>query len=251
MKFSPSVKIFTNIDDILHEISKVSKTFDKPTAFYHGKLQDGLALDPLTGYSRQLIPFFAEQKFARQVILTKSADVENLLDLDHAGHTILSWTLHPPEITEHFEPNTPPVSERILAMKQCSDAGYPVRAVVMPIIPVENFLDIYSDFLKQLLETIPLQRLTIGAICSYQGATQLMNRKLGPQNAIAEKMCCDKSEDGRMRYPAELREKAYRHLIATAKQMRPGLEIGLCLETHGMFDVLGMEDALGKCNCVL
>lgn len=250
VKFSPSVKIFTNIDEVLHEMSKFAKTFDRPIAFYHGKLQDGLALDPLTGYSRQLVPFFAEQKFARLVLLTKSAAVQNLLDLDHAGHTILSWTLHPPEIAEHFEPNTPPISERILAMQLCAEAGYPVRAVVMPLIPVDNWLEIYADFLKQLLKMIPLQRLTIGAICSYQGAAQLMNRKLGPQNAIAEKMCDEKSEDGRMRYPAELREKAYRYLIQAAKRVRPDLEIGLCLETHGMFDVLGMWDSLGKCNCI-
>ena len=251
VKFSPSVKIFTNIDDILDAIDKNARNIGRPTAFYHGKLQDGFALDPLTGYSRQLVPFFAEHKFARQVLLTKSADVRNLLDLDHAGHTILSWTLHPPEVSERFEPNTPPITKRIRAMKQCSDAGYPVRAVLMPLIPVDDWLDLYGVFLKQLLETIPLQRLTIGAICSYQGAHHLMNRKLGSKNEIADHMRLAKAEDGRMRYPEELREKAYRHLIQTAKRVSPGLEIGLCLETHAMFEMLGLQDALGRCNCVL
>ncbi len=251
VKFSPSVKIFTNLDDILDEIDKNARRIGGTKAFYHGKLQDGLALDPLTGYSRRLVPFFAEHEFARQVVLTKSADVDNLLDLDHAGHTILSWTLHPPEVSGQFEPNTPTVVERIRAMKRCSDVGYPVRAVLMPLVPVEGWIDLYADFLKRLLEDIPLQRLTIGAICSYQGAHQLMNRKLGPQNAIADQMRQAKSEDGRMRYPEELRERGYRHLIQTAKRVSPDLEIGLCLETHGMFETLGIQDALGRCNCVL
>ncbi len=235
VKFSPSIKIFTNIDEVLDVIDKAARKIGRPTAFYHGKLQDGLALDPLAGYSRRLIPFFAEHDFARQVVLTKSADVENLLGLEHGGHTILSWTLAPPEISERFEPNTPSIAERLRAMKQCSAAGYPVRAVLMPLIPVDGWVEVYADFLKRLLEEIPLQRLTIGAICSYQGAHQLMNRKLGSKNAIACHIRPDKSGDGRMRYPEELREKGYRHMIQAAKRLRPDLEIGLCLETHLMF----------------
>ena len=256
VKFSPSVKIFTNIDEILNAIDKESQKIAQPTAFYHGKLQDGLALDPLTGYSRQLIPFFAEHPFARQVLLTKSADVDNLIDLDHNGHTILSWTLQPPVISAQFEPNTPSIADRLRAMKQCADAGYPLRAVLMPLIPVDGWLDLYTEFLTQLLEEIPIQRLTIGAICSYQAAHQLMNRKLGGQNVIAENMQLAKTEDGRMRYPEHLREKGYRHLIQSAKRIRPDLEIGLCLETHKMFTVLDsigldMQAAVGRCNCVL
>lgn len=250
VKFSPSVKIFTNIDEILGEIDKNARKIGRPIAFYHGKLQDGLALDPLTGYSRQLIPFFAEHPLARQVLLTKSADVENLLDLNHNGHTILSWTLHPPKISEQFEPNTPPVVERLRAMRQCTDAGYPVRAVLMPLIPVAGWIELYDKFLAQLLQEIPIQRLTIGAICSYQAAHQLMNRKLG-SNVIAQNMRQAKSEDGRMRYSEELREKGYRHLIQVAKRIRPGLEIGLCLETDRMFETLDLQDAVGRCNCVL
>ena len=251
VKFSPSVKIFTNIDEVLNDIDKHARKIAKPIAFYHGKLQDGLALDPLAGYSRRLIPFFAEHPFARQILLTKSADVENLLDLEHNGHTILSWTLHPPEISEQFEPHTPPIADRFRAMKQCADAGYPIRAVLMPLIPAPGWLDQYADFLEQLLSDIPIQRLTIGAICSYQGAYHLMNRKLGTANAIAKNIEHTKTADGRMRYPAELREKAYRRLIQTAGRIRPDLEIGLCLETDSVFESLELQDVMGQCNCVL
>jgi len=251
VKFSPSVKIFANIDEVLSEVDKQAKKIAKPTAFYHGKLQDGLALDPLTGYSRQLIPFFAEHPFARQVILTKSADVDNLLDLDHKGHTILSWTLQPPSISSPFEPNTPAIADRLRAMKQCADVGYPLRAVLMPLIPVNGWLDLYAEFLTQLLESVSIQRLTIGAICSYQTAHRLMNRKLGSANAITENMQQTKTEDGRMRYLEEVREKGYRHLIHTAKHLYPDLEIGLCLETYRMFEILDRQTEIGRCNCVL
>ena len=83
--FSPTVKIFLNLEEILAEVDRTANQLASPTAFYLGKLQDGLALEPLSGYARTMIPFFARHPYARMVILTKSADIENLLDLDHAG----------------------------------------------------------------------------------------------------------------------------------------------------------------------
>ena len=139
--FSPTVKIFMNIEEILRQIDHIAGQLDEPTAFYLGKLQDGLALDPLTGYSRDLVRFFADHDTARQVILTKSAEVENLLGLNHRQHTILSWSLSPAAVWDEFESGTPPPAERIDAMRQCAEAGYPVRAVIMPIIPVSGWKD--------------------------------------------------------------------------------------------------------------
>jgi len=251
VRFSPTVKIFLNVDEVTTKIRSIADAANEPMSFYHGKLQDGLALDPLTGYSRRLVPFFAAHPTARQVILTKSTDVENLLDLEHGGHTILSWTINLPENVATYEPNTPTMPERIQAMKRCAEAGYPVRAVLMPLVPVEDWIDRYAAFLRHVVEQVPLKRLTIGAICSYPAATELMNRKLGHDNPITINMERRKTADGRTRYAASLREQAYRHLIQTAEKSAPDLEISLCLETHEMFETLEMKDSLGHCNCVL
>ena len=116
VRFSPTVKIFLNLPEILAEIDRIACQLGKPTAFYLGKLQDGLALDPLTGYSRQLVSFFANHTYAYLTLLTKSADVKNLLNLDHRQHCILSWTLNPTEIIKTFESNTPSLEDRIGAM---------------------------------------------------------------------------------------------------------------------------------------
>jgi len=169
VRYSPTVKIFLNLPEILNHINRVASQLAEPTAFYLGKLQDALALDPLTGYSRIIIPFFARQRYARLILLTKSVNVENLLDLDHRQHTILSWSLNPPEICGAFEKNLPSPGERITAVTKCADVGYTVRAVIMPIIPVEGWQNIYTKFTKNLLESTPLDRITLGQICSYTG----------------------------------------------------------------------------------
>jgi hypothetical protein len=60
-----------------------------------------------------------------------------------------------------------------------------------------------------------------------------------------------KSPDGRLRFPASVRENVYRRLIATIREQAPGLEISLCLKDLGMFCSLGLERTRGRCNCVL
>ena len=251
--FSPTVKIFLNLTDILNQIGGAAKTIGKPTAFYLGKLQDGLALDPLTGYSRTIIPFFAKEPYARQVLLTKSADVDNLLDLDHAEHTILSWSLNPASVCSEFEGNSPCATDRIKAMKRCAAAGYPVRAVVMPIIPVNRWEMVYADFLSELLENVPLERITLGCICSYPAALALMEAKLGCNNLISQALCMglEKSADGRTRYPRSVRLKIYSQLISVIRRYQPKLDVSLCLEERAIFETLGLTASLGRCNCVL
>ncbi len=250
---SPTVKIFVNLPEILAQIERVAARLDRPTAFYHGKLQDGLALDPLTGYSRRLVPFFARHPYARMTLLTKSADVENLLDLDHRGRSILSWTVNPPEVVRALERNTPPVAERIEAMCRVSEAGYPVRAVVMPILPLDDWRSSYARFLEDLLARVRLQRITLGSICSYPMAIRLMEGKLGRGNLISRTLEHPrrKGDDGRARFPQPTRVEAYRFLIDTIRRLEPELEIGLCLEAPGMFERLGMHESVGRCNCVL
>lgn len=251
VKFSPTVKIFLNIDQILGQISRVASKLNKPTAFYLGKLQDGLALDSLTGYSRLMIPFFAKQKHARMILLTKCGQVNNLLELEHNGHTTLSWSLNPPEVSEMFETNVPSISARIEAMKKCAKAGYPIRVVLMPIIPIDNWQDIYSDFIESLLESVKLERITLGQICSYSTAMQLTNKKLGPNNPISANLQKKKSPDGRTRFGCDLRVKVYKQLIKTITELQPNIQISLCLEEHNVFNALNMNPAIGKCNCVL
>jgi len=251
VKYSPTVKIFLNLPDILHRIDEVASQCTRPTPFYLGKLQDGLALDPLTGYSRTMVPFFARHKQARLTLLTKSANVENLLDLDHAKHTILSWSLNPRDVWAAFERNVPSPAERIAAMQACAQAGYPIRAVIMPIIPIGNWQDVYTPFLKDLLHAVSLDRITLGQICSYSAALRLTERKLGKNNPISNQLQRAKSSDGRIRFPFELRIQVYGYLIDVIRKCRPALDIGLCMEQRRTFEALHLEQAVGRCNCVL
>jgi len=250
--FSPTVKIYVNLPEILEDIARTADRLAKPTSFYHGKLQDGLALDPLTAYSTVLMPFFARHAYARQVLLTKSVSIEQLLASEHNGHTTLSWSVNPPEVAGRFEANAPSVEKRIEAMQRCGAAGYPVRAVIMPIIPVTNWEAQYTEFIRDLVSRVPLERLTLGGICSYGHALQLMEGRLGRENAISHNLVRNgRKDDGRIRYAPELRIRLYGRLIKAVRGVRPDLTVALCLEERAVWEHIHERWQLGGCNCVL
>lgn len=253
VKFSPSVKIYVNLPEILLEIDRIARSQAQPTAFYLGKLQDSLALDPLTAYSTVLVPFFAQHPWARLTLLTKSAHVDRLLDLDHGGHSILSWSVNPPEVSTVFEENVPSIEDRLQAMRQVADRGSPVRAIMMPIIPIDGWRDAYQAFTERLLASVPTQRLTLGGICIYRSARDLMERKMGTRNLVSERIdrASPIADDGRARYPRSLRHEAYSLVIQTARRLRPDLEIALCLEEDALWESTGLKANMGRCNCRL
>jgi len=253
VKFSPSVKIYVNLPQMLLEIDRIARRQLRPTAFYLGKLQDSLALDPLTAYSTVLVPFFAEHPWARLTLLTKSAHVDRLLDLEHRGHSILSWSVNPPEVSAMFEENVPSVDERLEAMRRVAERGYPVRAIMMPIIPVDGWQSIYARFTEHLLQTVPIERLTLGGICIYRSARDLMERKMGRRNVVSEHIdaASPPAGDGRARYCRKLRHEVYSLVMESARRLRPDLEIALCLEEQALWESTGLVENIGRCNCGL
>ena len=110
----------------------------------------------------------------------------------------------------------------------------------------------YNLFLRDLLSRVPVQRLTLGGICSYQNARGLMERKLGRENAISDNFAEDKTaNDGRARYGSPLRISMYTHLLRIAQKIRPDLELALCLEDQAAWKAVNKEVRLGICNCIL
>lgn len=253
VRFSPAVKIYVNLPEMLSEIDRVAGRRGTPTAFYLGKLQDSLALDPLTAYSTVLVPFFAQHPWARLTLLTKSAHVDRLLDLEHGGHSILSWSVNPPEVSAVFEENVPSIDERLEAMRLVAQRGYPVRAIMMPVIPIDGWEKAYSVFTERLLGSVPIQRLTLGGICIYRNAHDLMEKKMGKRNAVSEHIAAASrgSGDGRARYSRDLRHEAYSLIIESARRLRPDLEIALCLEELALWESTGLVASMGRCNCRL
>ena len=149
----------------------------------------------------------------------------------------------------------------------------------MPILPVPDWAnghdeaDGYVKLLTDLLTTVPVERITLGSLCSFPNALRLTDAKLGDDNPIRQLLrngnpsadnhsaercgghstarSGNQSADGRFRFHASTRTACYRMLIDVIRSHRPNLPIGLCLEEKSTFVELALSANIGICNCVL
>jgi len=221
--YSPAVRIYVNLPEIVSAIDRQATAVGRPVTFYLGTLQDGLALDPLTAYSTVLIPFFAGHRYARCFIQTKSADVRRLLDLEHNGHTVVSWTLSPREIAERFETNAPRVGARLAAMEACAAAGYPVCANFIPVVPCGDWEAQYLELAREVLDRVPLRRLALGGACMKHRAIELLEARKGKDNAISSHLAgrASSREGEQAFYSPGLCDRLFRQIAELAERFAP------------------------------
>ena len=79
-----------------------------------------------------------------------------------------------------------------------------------------------------------------------------MESALGPKNDISRRIVDDGAAcDGRARYGRELRVTMYMRLLRVAREIRPDLQLALCLEDQAVWKSVNKEIRLGRCNCIL
>jgi spore photoproduct lyase len=82
---SPGIVINANIGDYINNIEAyLHKRAGKRVRIGTGEFTDSLALEHITGYSAELVRFFAGQNAVLE-LKTKSANVKNLIGLEQAG----------------------------------------------------------------------------------------------------------------------------------------------------------------------
>ncbi len=236
--------VFTNREDLLAEVRKFL-TRAEPSVLNAGELADALALDEQTGLTRELVPLFAGQDRHRLVLLTKSANVANLLDLEHNGRTVVSFSVNADEVAARYEVGSPPPSERVAAGARAAAAGYPVRFRVDPIIPVPGWEDAYRRLLENVFAVGPPERVTLGSL-RYFPNVKTYAAKLGRATDVFAYATERTPADGRLRLPLPQRLRIYRYLMDLVPA---GVGVGLCKETDECHRALGIKEVV--CNCTL
>ena len=69
-------------------------------------------------------------------MLTKSDNVDDILDLPHNGQTIIAWSMNNTMVSQKFEIGAPSFERRLAAARKVQEAGYRVRIRLDPIVPL-------------------------------------------------------------------------------------------------------------------
>jgi spore photoproduct lyase len=116
--------------------------------FNSGELADSLAMEHLTRAGREFIPWFGQSDNGYLFMLTKSDNVDAILDLAHNGRTIIAWSINNERVSRKFELGAPGFERRLEASRNVQEAGYPVRIRLGPIVPFDGWQKAYSQTVR-------------------------------------------------------------------------------------------------------
>ena len=159
---SGNMVVFVNEEDFFHSTARAIEYRPFPNEPLYLCISydtDLLAYETVVPYTTRFIEFTREHEDLVIEVRTKSANWRVLEDVVPCDRCILAWTLSPPEIAEKYEKLTPTPDQRIRAIEQCIERGWPVRLCFDPILRVENWKSIYTTFFEDLFKRLPAQKI--------------------------------------------------------------------------------------------
>ncbi|MDK2805794.1 MAG: hypothetical protein PWR08_382 [Thermoanaerobacterium sp.] len=154
---SANIVVFVNIEDFFDEVDKLTK--NKKIYLSISYETDLLAFEPFTGFLSMWISYAMTNKNLLMEIRTKCADPAFFESNEIPDNVIFSWSLLPQPVISMYEKLTPSIDKRILAIKKAIEKGAKVRISLEPIMYLEGFEKIYSDFIDKLHSELPLESI--------------------------------------------------------------------------------------------
>lgn len=156
---SANYVLFVNYEDFQADITAVAQSATTPSYFFSGYDADSLAYEPVSGFLKSFLPFFAKLENAIFEIRTKSANVNALLNHTPIENAVIAFSFTPKEISEKVEHKVPPVAKRIEALRQLAQAGWKVGIRLDPLIYASDFETLYSQLIDEIFTGLPTDRV--------------------------------------------------------------------------------------------
>ena len=257
----PFITVRAEYEKIARQIEKRLSKSHSPVIFNSGELADSLALEHLTGAARWFIPWFAQKAGAYLFMLTKSANVEEILNIAHNRHTIIAWTMNNEQVSRKFEIGAPSFASRLKAAQKVQAAGYPLRLRLDPIVPIDNWKTRYAETIRQIFEQVNPERITLGTLRFEAGFYNMRHTLFttGPElPAFLEEMhpmlpaengpggAARKS--GKYSFDAQKRVEIFSFAVNEIRKYSTNCRIALCKESAGVWEKVGLP--LSRCSCV-
>lgn len=236
---TPLITQYGNLEDLFREVEHKVKGRKFQYRIGTGEYTDSLALDKLTGLSSYLVPYFARNLGnALLELKTKSSEVEELLELDHGGKTVVSFSLNPPRIIRAIEDGTASLEERLSAARLVRDAGYRLAFHFDPIIITgDGDESEYLELIDLLFSNIvpeDISYVSMGGFRYSPGLKEIVQGRF-PDDRITTTGEMIQGSDGKYRYFKTIRERYYSAIKKKVESVDPSLFLYLCMESRPMW----------------
>ncbi|HWP96337.1 MAG TPA: spore photoproduct lyase [Syntrophomonadaceae bacterium] len=207
------LRVFVNREEIMKTICRKAAHLTSSTVFELGSNSDLILENTVTGNLPWVVEQFARLPNATATLATKFHMVDDLLDLNHQGHTQFRISVNPQEIIRQVEIGTSTLKERITAANKLYQAGYRVGINIAPVILLEEWKDLYTGMFRTLnqgLEEGLKQQAFVEIIfMTYGQANRIINPAALPGTIdLFDKQLMRPKGRGKYCYRPEVREKA-------------------------------------------
>lgn len=237
-----NLRLFGNLEDLFSELtSRLQSHRDCLFRIGSGEFTDSLLLDPWTDFSADLVRFFAGQPNAVLELKTKTDHIHNLEGLDHAGHTIVAWSLNAASVRAREETGAASIAKRLQAAGRVSDRGYRLAFHFDPMIDFPSWREEYAKTLDRLFAAVDAKQIVWISLGAFRFMPILKDviRARCPQSRIPYGEFI-RGLDGKMRYFRDIRVEMYRFMADRIRRVDPAICVYLCMESDDVW-----RDALG------
>jgi len=172
---SANYVLFVNYEDFQQDIRQLC--FDSPDEdlhFFSGYDCDSLALEPVTGFAEQFLPFFATLPNAWLELRTKSTQVRSLLNREPLPRCIVAFSLSPDQIAAKVEDKAPSLERRMDALVKLQEQGWQIGLRFDPLIYQSGYREQYRQLFEQVFFPYRFKPAAFGQPWRVQIAGELL-----------------------------------------------------------------------------
>lgn len=236
--------VFCNLNAMFSELDKQMKLYSKNfMRIGTGEFTDSLCLDQITGFSREIVPYFAKSKNACLELKTKTIQIDNLLKMDPNNRIIVSWSMNSQSVTQKEEHGTVSLKKRIEAAKKCEQAGYLLGFHFDPIIIYNGWEKEYKQTVDMIFDSIKdhsrIVWISLGCLRYPPYLGEIIKNRFPESKLPYGEFIL--GNDNKMRYFKPKRIDVYQKMSSWIKNRCKDTVVYLCMESPSVW-----ETALGK-----
>ena len=215
------IVVYNHETDIVAQVADYLSKADRPLRLGTGQYSDSLAMPEAVSLAKKLVQFFAGQTEHLFELKTKSAAVEELLDLDHQEKTVVAWSVNPEQIAKREELEAEDLGTRLAAARKCAAAGYPVGFHFDPIYH-------YPGWEKD-----------------YQGVVDLIFSEIDPARIAWISLGALRYKKDR--YPEQVRVEIFKKMLELIRAHSKEVFVYLCMESEDVWEAAGIKNSEQNC----
>ena len=199
--------LFVNYEDFLDELDKTAGRYnDEPVHFFSGYDCDSLALDPVTGFTSQFLPFFETRKNTLLELRTKSTQARCLLKRKPLANCIIAFSFTPEKIGKALEHKVPSLKKRLQTMIDLQHAGWQIGLRFDPLIYTSDYQQDYAELFDTLFKSLDKSLIHSVSLGSFRLPKTYFRKleKLYPDDMLLASPLTEK--DKQVSYPADIRD---------------------------------------------